>query len=769
MAHPVSPMERVNAILRGLVCVLDHHGVPQTVIDSFRTQVTSYLAVPDEKLFFKRAKYLTVAPMAQYLRCEAPKAPDQPLVWTGQWKAWSHARLRVVSRRNTHLWYSFLQAKRAALPLSDELVLTTYQEHRAAMEVDDPIDDETCQSVMKELKPVLRKLKRGLAHALRVARDDGGHLEMEAEHVASTRACFEASRTKGGQIGRLTELCPAISTCNPLNPVERRTLPDLVSMRFFPRVLVNGVVRLNYVMEIYEYTDGMAAWKRELLGRVGDYAPRMYTRELWHDGDRYTIFTEKPVRLKCTIQAVLEPLKVRVISKGEAVPYYLAKPLQKAFHGLMRDMDCFRLIGRPLCPTDLIDLKEHRVEGGEGRYEWFSIDYSAATDRLSAKLSKSILGYLVEGQDRSMVSLWKAVLAPHRCQYPFPYNAEVEPVVQKNGQLMGSILSFPILCLANLGLYLAAISDDQRPLREKLAGVLVNGDDMLYVARRSRWETHVALGARVGLSMSPGKAYHHPVYANANSACFHFDLESARSTPWSIPFLNTGLYFGQSKVMGGDDVDMDQSLTSTIPKLLQGALPGRQCDLLKQFLSRHSKEIAAECRGRNLFISKTLGGMGVPLVPGWKTDFTLEQRLVATERWNNNPYLHWGNGPAISVGVEEAPQPLSAPWLAVLHFDVDEDGETVAVTKEKVEQRLDVPVGLLRSLKRSNFEGYRWIPKSKLFLDVHLCAHRRERCGEVRIPRRPCGNPFVRRMQQDWLLAAVTQVTCGVEFATPCC
>jgi len=761
---PRDHAERVKAILRGLVLVLDHHEVPQSVVESFRLQVTHYLSVPDEVVFFKRAKYLTVAPMAKYLRCDAPKPPDVEFVPSGEWKSWSKSRLRTFNRRNTHLWYSFLQAKRAALPLSEELVLTTYKEHREAMSLEDPLDHETAELVMKELHPVLKSIRRRLREALGAPEGDGSPM-LETEHGASTRACFEASRTKGGQLGELSRLVPGVLTCNPMNPVQRRTLPDLIQMKFYPIVVVNGVVRTNYVQEAYGYPEMEADWQSTLSGKLDGYLPRRYTRELWHNGERYTIFTEKPVRLKATIQAVLEPLKVRVISKGEAVPYYLAKPLQKALHGVMREMDCFRLIGRPLCPTDLFDLAQHRVQGGEGQYEWFSIDYSAATDKLSAYLSSLILGYLVEGQNPAMVAMWKAVLAPHRCQYPFPFNQEVEPVDQKNGQLMGSILSFPILCLANLGLYLTVCREDKRSLHEKLKGVLVNGDDMLYVARRSLWSDHVELGKKVGLSMSPGKAYHHPVYANANSACFHYDLANERLTPFSIPFLNSGLYFGQSKVMGGTDESEDVTITSTINRLLEGARPGKQVQLAKQFLHRHSKEILAECRGRNLFLPCSLGGMGVNLPTGFVTKITLAQHVEATDRWNSNPYLHLTAGPAMAPDIREAPQVLRAPWLCGLRFEEDEDGEVVAVGSEKKQSSL-TNHRRVRWLLQTNFKGYRLLPKADLFVGTHLCAHRGEYRVESRIPQGKYGNPFERAARRDWMAYAFDQIQGSLDALT---
>jgi hypothetical protein len=158
-----TPEERADGLIRGLMFILNHHDAPKEVCDSFRTQATAYLVVQDEAVFFKRAKYITVAPMAWYLRCEAPKKPDlafEPAAGS-HWKKWSHSR-RAFCRRNTHLWYSWLQGKRAALPLSDELVLTTYEEHRVAMGLSDPISKETLDSVMKELEPVLSKIEKTL-------------------------------------------------------------------------------------------------------------------------------------------------------------------------------------------------------------------------------------------------------------------------------------------------------------------------------------------------------------------------------------------------------------------------------------------------------------------------------------------------------------------------------------------------------------------------------------------------------------------------------
>jgi hypothetical protein len=342
------------------------------------------------------------------------------------------------------------------------------------------------------------------------------------------------------------------------------------------------------------------------------------------------------------IQGIIEPLKVRVISKGPAAPYYLAKGLQKALHTLMRRMDCFRLIGRPLSPTDLLDLDRNsvRLRMFEGR-SWFSIDYSAATDGLSARLSAAILTRLLPS---SMSEYEKgrclSVLAPHRCEYP--PKSGVDPIDQNNGQLMGSILSFPILCLANLGLYLAVIRNDTRSLRRKLSGVLVNGDDMLYVAAPSLYSEHMELGRRCGLELSVGKSYVHTTFASANSTCFHSHLDQKPRFNGPKPvegvrqinFLNTGLFFGNSKVMRVDSVGGEDVKSMTRLDVLGALLSGcrtrsQERDLAKMYFARHRVEIQREAQGRNYFVHRSLGGCGATVPFDWDWTTTARHRAIA--------------------------------------------------------------------------------------------------------------------------------------------
>jgi hypothetical protein len=272
-------------------------------------------------------------------------------------------------------------------------------------------------------------------------------------------------------------------------------------------------------------------------------------------------------------------------------------------------------------------------------------------------------------------------LAPHHCKYPKVDGEQLEEVDQQNGQFMGSIVSFLILCLANVGVTLIATAqEDPRPWRSRLQGVLINGDDNGFICTKRVYETFCVWSAACGLKMSVGKAYWHPKIFNINSQCFHFALNDRRSTPKTIVYLNTGLFFGKGKVLEKDNEVCKRLMTSVIDRVLEGSLPGKQVSLLKQYISRHKAAIATECNGRNLFVPLALGGMGV-YAPGpsrvregpyrwvdragFSFKITAEQRILAGLLWEREPCMSIsGGGPQPGVQPGDLPPKYSAPWLA---------------------------------------------------------------------------------------------------------
>jgi hypothetical protein len=636
--------QRTDALLKGLDLIFEHHGASKEIRKMLNDQVHGYLDInPSEKLWLACAKHMLAYPLAKYLNNDPPVGPSKVFEPSGNLRRWWRKRIIAFNRKNTHLWYSWYQAKRSSLPVSMEFVEDTYQDHFKTLTRKDPGNEDTINSIFEDrtFKSVLRHLRSEVTRKMK--KSDF------REESASNSACFSETRSSGGQQASLLKVVNSYACFNSIHS-------DLESMSWCPRTF-GRQIKTNVVTE----------------HRI----PKGF--EDWHSLKTHAKGCISGAPINCTIQAVLEPMKVRVISKGESLPYYLMKPLQKAMHGSMRKMECFRLIGQPFCPTNMIDLKVMSSPTDE----WFSIDYSAATDGLSWKYSGRILRYLIGDLPIEQQEAALAVLGPHNLHYPRPMGQVDYWGTQENGQLMGSILSFPILCLANLGVYLLANQSRQSTWtnKQRLGHVLINGDDMLYSAPHHTWSEHVRIGEEVGLKMSIGKAYTHPVYANVNSTSIHFDLRVPNATPWKIDFLNCGLFFGQHKVQGRHDgkehankkakkeisnpmdeiicrfatdetvnalyakakmaADPAAGLTPNINTILRGSLPGKQAALMRYFLIVHKDELRRECtlvvrrkgrtslRTRNIFLPITCGGMGAECPIGFKFKVTQFDRNLA--------------------------------------------------------------------------------------------------------------------------------------------
>lgn len=657
---------RAWGILRGMVLVLEHYPAPTRVVKSFTTQVLEYLTHEDESIFFKRAKYLSCYFMAKYCRAGDPGKPDLFFSPRGHWKLWQRSRMHV-NRKNTWLWYSLLRSKTAALPLTQRMVLAAYDDHRVAMAKPDPIDDITHDSIMEGLFPVLEPIRKGLVKWL--ARN-GGHLAEEHDevglcretlHAASKNACWENTRSDGGQNGFLMNPANGGYGWQGGSDLVHHVECDCTFEEKFGGFCRHDKMEVQYIWSVPNGFDGKTFGPKTLERRYCPEGQAIWERNI------FSGMNWERQRLRAKVAAVLEPLKVRIISKGEAAHYYLTRRIQKGLHSVMRDMSPFRLIGRTMSPCDLFDLAKHSVPGDDQR--WFSIDYKSSTDGLSARLSASIMDHLVQDLPRIWQQAAKAVLAPHHVFYP-PVEVDGQvvtkaPVQQQNGQLMGSTLSFPILCIANLGVYLEVLRDDSRELKDKLKGVLVNGDDMGYRAPFHLWERHCNISAAVGLEMSQGKAYVHKRIMNINSACFHYSPELVGDTPYRVTHLNAGLFFGQGKVLAkaSDEGTDTRCLSVVISEILRGTLPGRGGDILSKYLTRHRKELAEETRGRNLFIPVSLGGLGQEYPEGWDVGITEDQRRLAFLKYKQSGCAWMFGNPLPGPPLKEVTSEVFYPWM----------------------------------------------------------------------------------------------------------
>jgi len=683
-SQSVTVSQRSSALLRGLVEVVRHHGASTTIQSELVTQMSEYLdSSSDEKVWLKRAKHALTYPMAKYLRNAPPDPADQVFSPRGSLRGWMKPRLMCFNMRNTHLWYSWLQSKRCSLPASPEMVEGTYKEHLSTLTKNDCGDDSRIREIM--LQPDFKDLLEEIS--LSVKYELGVREQSQFRQQASHNAGFEKTRSRGGQARHLGEIAGLLQRNNGRCFRWNRKIEifvgdeELENEYWIPDFLEGGIQGggdLHSMSDTHLFVP--AGFKKywNVLTVVECRTPSGYRQ--WVDELSAIKRDYTKGNLKCVIQAVLEPFKVRVISKGESLPYYLSKSLQKAIHRTIARYPCFRLIAEPFCASMLYDLQRYAQEGDK----WFSVDYSAATDNLSWKYSGWIFRRVIKYLPVHVQEMALAVLGPHKLYYPPEgFGPPEYRGLQKTGQLMGSILSFPILCLANLGVYMLNMREAQNGwcLEKRLNAVLINGDDMLYPGPERLWDQHIQIGLDVGLKMSPGKSYVHDEYANVNSMSVHCSI-SKKATPVAVPYLNMGLFFGQRKVQVDDTKDgfrsaveeghvrckvaspervsglyasahltqdPDAGYVTNIPLILAGCRDSKKCDTLARYLSLHAKAIAGECRAvllkrkgrckttslhtRNLFISKSLGGMGIEPPTGFrfmvkKTDRYLAQSLI---------------------------------------------------------------------------------------------------------------------------------------------
>jgi hypothetical protein len=324
------------------------------------------------------------------------------------------------------------------------------------------------------------------------------------------------------------------------------------------------------------------------------------------------------------VYSVCEPLKIRNITAGNAVPYALAKGMQKSMHSSLKAFPQFRLIGEPLTEDIVKDFLVKRKWGEKIA----SGDFSAATDNVKIELTKlcfeAILNkVLSEGLYPKWWSIFdytkyrailRRVLYEHLIEYP---NSDIDPVMQVNGQLMGSNLSFPILCIINLVTYWLSVEPQVQDFRK--LNVLVNGDDIMFCCDQVRYSTWLSTLHEAGLTPSPGKNFFHEKYGTVNSALFYLRRDgSGGSRCIYLPFFNSGMLLGQSKV-----ARESEGKNKPIHCLHQCAMHGAHNKIRADSRFRYyNKDALSKCSTMydgtvlNWYLPATMGGLGMKLQPG---------------------------------------------------------------------------------------------------------------------------------------------------------
>jgi len=205
------------------------------------------------------------------------------------------------------------------------------------------------------------------------------------------------------------------------------------------------------------------------------------------------------------VHAIAEPLKVRTITKSQPIAWAL-KPLQKAMWKALGKFECFGLTqGKTIEEMlPMLDCQKGKLLSG---------DYASATDHLNSDVMQAVVGELIKvfKDHESLCHYIRWEAGRHRITYP--KWTGVDDVIQTRGQLMGSLLSFPVLCVANAATVACLRRQDLHEVR-----CFINGDDILFRETMDRkvnaWKR---ITTSMGLIPSVGKCYHSAEFGSINS------------------------------------------------------------------------------------------------------------------------------------------------------------------------------------------------------------------------------------------------------------
>lgn len=584
--------------------------------------------------FVSNAKYWISFPMARMLRGGSPYfdpsltslPPDPPmsfcrrstrtpgfgssLLYEGALKRLLKNRLTSFCFKNLSLAQSLLQGvKRGAEVVPPSFVHETMVSHRDILTKCPRYDWAYWDELHGSYLP------RYFSHMR--------HLDLRL-FEASNSSSFESTRSSGGAREFLRKELAGVSKASyPLPPEHELLLmyeyrpgevreirggapkPTFTDIR--QRLVLNGLRNPVPSLPSRDFIDrdpGLINRRTEFF----ETAAR--TLELFDDPDPGVVLRgSQPLGDDVMVQAVLEPLKVRLITKGESWKYWFSRFYQKYLWDDLQRHPQFVATGRPLFTTDFIGLVARESALGLHLPLWVSGDYSKATDRLKIGYSREAFEASLQASHTpsDLRELLRGVLYEQTLHYPL--REKLDPVKQSNGQLMGSTLSFPILCILNLIAYWSAL---ERYLGHDVPldslPVMINGDDILFRCDSRLYHLWLESVHEMGFELSAGKNYVHDRFFTMNSQGFFWNGASG-TVPRRVPMFNVGLLLGQSKVTGRESTSL-RPIWDLYNEVLRGAQDPVRAH--HRFLHYHRDDIATLTnRGEyNLFISQSFGGLG---------------------------------------------------------------------------------------------------------------------------------------------------------------
>jgi len=164
-------------------------------------------------------------------------------------------------------------------------------------------------------------------------------------------------------------------------------------------------------------------------------------------------------------------------------------------------------------------------------------DYESATDNLCMEVQREILSSILD----NTVSVPSGIRDLARSSQQMELELDGQLYSQRRGQLMGNLLSFPLLCIVNYLAFRYYTGSQKGEIPVK-----INGDDIVFRCKpeiAEKWANGV-VGS--GLTLSKGKTMIHRTYFSLNSKLF-----SARGSQVSIVPAIRSTAFGYKDVQDG--------------------------------------------------------------------------------------------------------------------------------------------------------------------------------------------------------------------------
>ncbi|QGY72603.1 RNA dependent RNA polymerase [Plasmopara viticola lesion associated ourmia-like virus 73] len=240
------------------------------------------------------------------------------------------------------------------------------------------------------------------------------------------------------------------------------------------------------------------------------------------------------------------------------------KPLHKSIYNRLSRF-------RWLCRGDLDDSKMKKAGFSKKEGEVLvSGDYKGATDNLPIEVAEAILDELLANAVSVPKDVKRYASAILR---PFVWNLEADlSFVPTVGQMMGSYLSFPLLCLQNYTAF--SWSAKLEGLKVKDVPLLINGDDILFQSRPSfapRWMSTVQ---QLGLEVERTKTSVDAEFGSLNSTLVRWAGVDLRV----IPTFRFGM------LRRADDFS---SLSETFQSFLRGRKSSLRFRAAREFFRWH--------------------------------------------------------------------------------------------------------------------------------------------------------------------------------------